>query len=139
MPAPVPTWGIDMQLKQKALDAVQEARDRIVVVGGSSVSLKIVLISLLVTFGLGFYTATRWDFSGYRKFRAEMAELKRKKEEENARLVAELEVLRKKLAEELAVQDRHDAAFDKLLNKPGSRSCLVPVEEINPIIAEAGR
>ena len=128
-----------MQLKQKAADAVQDVRDRIVVVGSSSISLKVTAISLIVAFALGFYTATRWDFSRFRQFRADMAVLEKRHEREKTKLIAELATLRTTLDAERLARDVEDKAFDKLINRPGPRECLVPVDQINPIIAEAGR
>jgi len=140
MLAPEPIWGIDMQLNQKARDVAEAARDRVsFVVQNSSFSFKGISIIFVVAFALGFYVSTKWDFSRFQKFRSDMANLERRHEAEKARLIAELATLRTTLDAERLARNVEDKAFDTLINKPGPRTCLVPVEEVNPIIAEAGR
>lgn len=140
MLAPVPTWGIDMQLKQTAREAAEVARDRVsFVLHHASFSFKFMAICLVVAFAGGFYTATKWDFSRFRQFRADMAALERRHEAEKAKLISELVTLRIELDAERQARDVEDKAFDTLVNRPGPRACLVPVEEVNPIIAEAGK
>lgn len=141
-----------MQLKNllgsaygRARDAVSDAREkaqeRLVVIGGYSgtLSVKWALVGLLVAFVAGFGLAVKMDFAHFHEFRAKAAALAEKKEKENKKLAAELEVLRLQLASDEANRTRSDQGFVDVINAPGETVCTVPVEKLNLLIVEASR
>lgn len=140
MLAPAHIWGDDMKLKipDKVTDAYHGARERLVVVGQRPVSLKISVIGLLIAFVCGFLLSWQWDLSGFREFRAKAAVLQQTQDRENARLLVQLNIMRGALSLRESKQGKSDKTFKKLIDKEGPVHCLVPVEDLNPIIKEAG-
>ncbi len=132
-------WGANMNIKENIQSAIGEARYRVAVIGSQSVSLKSLILVALISFALGFYSAVRWDMTGYREYRQKALALQKRKDEENAKLARQLEELRRRFDVENEARERNDREFGDLVDRPGQVHCLVPVEDINPIIAEAGR
>lgn len=134
---PVSTW-VDEMLK-KFKRGFNEAYDNILVMPFQPVQMRTSLILMAACFALGFFVSWRMDLAGFRDFRAKAAQLMRERVEENLLLAEALEDLRNRYDEEVKKREASDEGFENLLNKPGKTHCLVPVEDINPIIAEAGR
>jgi len=126
-----------MQLR----DVKEKVQERLVVIGaaGSGLSLKWLVVLVLVAFVGGVALGVKLDFSRFAEFRKQANELAARKDAENRKLARDLDLLRARLDQRDNERAASDDEFTKVINAPAASQCMVPVEPINQIIAEANK
>jgi len=126
-----------MQLK----DVKERVQERLVVIGAASsgLSLKWLIIIVVAFFIGGVGLGIKLDFSRFAEFRKQAHEMAARKEAENRKLERDLDLLRAQLDQRDTERAESDDAFTHVINAPSPSQCIVPVEPINAIIAEANK
>lgn len=122
-------------------DVKEKVQERLLVISaaGSGLSLKWLIILVLVTFVGGVGLGIKLDFSRFAEFRAKAQEIADRKDAENRKLAADLDMLRAQLDQRDSERAASDDEFTRVINAPAASQCMVPVEPINAIIAEANK
>ena len=122
-------------------DVKERVQEKLVVLnaGSSGLSLKWLIILVLVTFVVGVGLGIKLDFSRFSEFRKQMYEIAARKEAENRKLSRDLDMLRAQLDQRDSERAASDDEFTHVINAPSPSQCMVPVEPINAIIAEANK